>query len=67
MVKTGRYEFIGGTSAKFWELKAFGGGEYGAIWGRIGKAHQGPTIYDEAKAEKVVAGKIKKGYVFVAR
>jgi len=67
MVKTGRYEFVAGTSAKFWELKAMGDGEYGAIWGRIGKAHQGPTIYDTAKAEKVVAEKIKKGYVLVAR
>jgi len=66
MVATGRYEMVAGTSSKFWELKKGRKDEFIATWGRIGNAPQGPKVYDTAKAEKVVAEKVKKGYVFVS-
>jgi predicted DNA-binding WGR domain protein len=65
MVATGRYEFVAGTSAKFWELEALGNGDFEAHWGRIGNAPQGPKVYDAIKAEKVVKEKVKKGYELV--
>lgn len=61
---TGRYECVNETSSKFWELQKTTDG-FEAHWGRIGGTPSGPKLYTEGEAMKVVAGKLKKGYVKV--
>jgi predicted DNA-binding WGR domain protein len=62
------FEFIGGGSRKFWEISV-GGKSFTVRFGRIGTAGQlqTKTFADEAKAkheaEKLIAEKVKKGYV----
>ena len=61
------FEFIGGTSAKFWEIST-SGGEVTVRFGRIGTQGQTQvkTFADvpaaARHAEKLVAEKIGKGY-----
>jgi predicted DNA-binding WGR domain protein len=63
-----RFEFIGGSSQKFWEI-ALAGTSFTVRFGRIGTAGQSQTksFADEAKAkreaENLIAEKVKKGYV----
>ncbi len=62
-----RFEFIEGTSAKFWQVEV-SGVELRVGWGRIGTAGQGQvkpfaTPQDaEAEQEKLVAKKLREGY-----
>ncbi len=62
------FEFIGGSSQKFWEI-SITGSSFTVRFGRIGTAGQSQTkaFADEARAlreaEKLVAEKVKKGYV----
>ena len=62
------FEFIGGSSKKFWEM-SISGSSFTVRFGRIGTAGQSQTktFADEAKAkreaEKLIAEKINKGYV----
>jgi len=62
------FEFIGGSSRKFWEI-AVTGNSFTVRFGRIGTAGQEQTkaFVDESKAareaEKLIAEKVKKGYV----
>jgi predicted DNA-binding WGR domain protein len=66
--KVRRFEFIGGSSQKFWEI-ALAGKSFTVRFGRIGTAGQSQTksFADEAKAkrevENLIAEKVKKGYV----
>jgi predicted DNA-binding WGR domain protein len=62
-----RYEFVEGTSNKFWEI-TLDGASFTTVWGKVGtqgqsttKSFDGPT---KAKLEydKLVAEKVKKGY-----
>ena len=61
------FEFIGGSSRKFWEILV-SGNSFTVRFGRIGTAGQSQkkTFADEPKAkreaEKLVAEKMKKGY-----
>jgi predicted DNA-binding WGR domain protein len=57
----GRYEFVGGSSSKFWQIKQYADG-YLAEWGRIGSGPQGERYYTEAEAYKKIREKIGKGY-----
>lgn len=63
-----RFEFVGGSSRKFWEISV-SGNSFTVLFGRIGTAGQSQTktFADEAKAkreaEKLVAEKVRKGYV----
>jgi predicted DNA-binding WGR domain protein len=63
-----RFEFIGGSSQKFWEISV-AGNSFTVRFGRIGTAGQSQTksFGDEEKAkheaEKLIAEKVKKGYV----
>jgi predicted DNA-binding WGR domain protein len=63
-----RFEFIGGGSQKFWEI-SIAGKSFAVRFGRIGTAGQSQTksFADEEKAkreaEKLIAEKVKKGYV----
>jgi predicted DNA-binding WGR domain protein len=63
-----RFEFVGGSSAKFWEI-AVEGKDVTVRFGRIGTAGQEQTRSfadpDEAQqhAERLVAEKTGKGYV----
>jgi predicted DNA-binding WGR domain protein len=63
-----RFEFIGGGSQKFWEV-AIAGNSFTVRFGRIGTPGQSQTksFADEEKAkreaEKLIAEKVKKGYV----
>jgi len=62
------FEFIGGSSRKFWEITV-SGNSFTVRFGRIGTAGQEQTkaFAEEAKAareaEKLIAEKVKKGYV----
>jgi predicted DNA-binding WGR domain protein len=61
------FEFIGGSSAKFWEISV-NGGDVGVRFGRIGTAGQTQTrSFDDVAAAmrhagKLIAQKTKKGY-----
>ncbi len=61
------FEFIGGASQKFWEIKT-DGNEVAVRYGRIGTDGQSKTksFADEESAarhaEKLIAAKIRKGY-----
>src|SRR5205823_9312706 len=61
------FEFIGGSSRKFWEISA-SDNSFTVRFGRIGTSGQSQTktFADEAKAnleaEKLIAEKVKKGY-----
>ena len=61
------FEFIGGSSRKFWEI-AVSGNSFTVRFGRIGTAGQSQTktFADDAKAtreaEHLIAEKLKKGY-----
>ena len=61
------FEFVGGSSAKFWEI-CVSGNEVTVRFGRIGTAGQTQTktLPDAAAAarhaEKVIATKMAKGY-----
>ncbi len=65
---TRRFEFVGGSSRKFWEVSV-AGNSFTVRFGRIGTAGQSQTksFTDEDKAkreaEKLIAEKVKKGYV----
>ncbi len=62
------FEFIGGSSRKFWEI-SLSGNSFTVRFGRIGTAGQSQTktFGDEAKAkregENLIGEKVKKGYV----
>ena len=62
-----RFEFVGGSSAKFWEIRV-DGKEVSVCFGRIGTAGQSQTksLPTEAKAtehaEKLIRAKLAKGY-----
>ena len=66
-----RFEFVGGSSQKFWEI-SLAGNSFTVRFGRIGTAGQSQTksFADEEKAkreaEKLIAEKVKKGYVETA-
>jgi predicted DNA-binding WGR domain protein len=66
------FEFIGGSSRKFWEV-AVQGNSFTVRFGRIGTAGQSQTktFADEAKAKReaegLIAEKLKKGYTETAR
>jgi DNA ligase-1 len=63
-----RFEFVGGSSAKFWEV-SWSGCELTTRWGRIGSDGQSKTksFADEAAAaragERLIADKTGEGYV----
>jgi len=63
-----RFEFIGGSSRKFWEISVTGN-SFTVRFGRIGTAGQSQTktFADEAKAqreaESLIGEKVKKGYM----
>jgi predicted DNA-binding WGR domain protein len=65
---TRRFEFIGGSSEKFWEI-SLEGNSFTVRFGRVGTAGQSQTksFADEVKAaraaESLIAEKLKKGYV----
>jgi predicted DNA-binding WGR domain protein len=62
------FEFVGGSSRKFWEITV-SGNSFAVRFGRIGTAGQSQTktFADEAKAKKeaelLIAQKVKKGYL----
>ncbi len=62
------FEFVGGSSAKFWEV-AVAGCAVTVCFGRIGTAgqEQTKTLADAAAAQQhantLIAAKIKKGYL----
>jgi predicted DNA-binding WGR domain protein len=62
------FEFIGGSSRKFWEVTV-AGTEVTVRFGRIGTAGQSQTktfpdaAAAERHAEKLIGSKTKKGYV----
>jgi predicted DNA-binding WGR domain protein len=62
------FEFIGGSSRKFWEV-SISGSSFTVRFGRIGTAGQSQTktFADDAKARReadgLIAEKLKKGYV----
>ncbi|MGN6104205.1 MAG: WGR domain-containing protein, partial [Kofleriaceae bacterium] len=62
-----RYEFVEGTSKKFWEIE-LDGSAFTARWGRIGTAgqekQQSFATPEAARAahDKLIAEKVKKGY-----
>lgn len=63
-----RFEFVGGSSAKFWEISV-AGREVTVRYGRIGTAGQSLTksLIDDAAAtrhaDKLIGEKLAKGYV----
>jgi predicted DNA-binding WGR domain protein len=63
--KLGRYEYVHGTSNKFWSV-FFVKGEYIVTWGRIGNSPQGTQSVDLYEALKRVNSKIAKGYQHVS-
>jgi predicted DNA-binding WGR domain protein len=69
---TRRFEFVGGSSQKFWEI-SISGNLFTVRFGRMGTAGQSQTknFADEAKAkreaESLIAEKVKKGYVEIAK
>jgi predicted DNA-binding WGR domain protein len=62
-----RYEFVDGSSNKFWEI-SLSGDSFSVRFGRIGAAGQAQTksFSDEARAnkeaERLIAEKLRKGY-----
>ena len=68
---TRRFEFIGGTSAKFWEVTVVGA-EVTVRYGRLGTQGQSETktlansAAANSHAEKLIAQKTAKGYREVA-
>lgn len=66
-----RYEFVEGSSSKFWEIE-LEGNAFTVTYGKIGTDGQTSTkeFDDEAKArkeyDKIIASKVKKGYELVA-
>jgi predicted DNA-binding WGR domain protein len=64
---TRRFEFVGGTSAKFWEIQ-LAGKDVTVRYGRLGTDGQTQTksFASEEKAqqhvEKTIASKVAKGY-----
>lgn len=59
----GRYEFVSGTSAKYWHIVFDRSKQvYLAKWGKIGKAPQGSKEYSRNEVEKKIREKINKGY-----
>jgi len=62
-----RFEFIGGTSAKFWEVAVIGK-EVTVRYGRLGTSGQAQakSFPDDAQAQKhadtLIAQKTRKGY-----
>lgn len=62
-----RFEYVGGSSAKFWEVRV-DGKEVTVRFGRLGTAgqQQSKTLPDEARAtahaEKLIREKTAKGY-----
>jgi predicted DNA-binding WGR domain protein len=66
-----RFEFVGGTSSKFWEI-AVQGAEVTVRFGRIGTQGQTqeksfPSADDANKhADKLIAEKTRKGYSEIA-
>ena len=71
VMETRRFEFIGGTSAKFWEVRVEGSVVY-ASWGRIGKTprqkswDEGSHDFAVDSANNKILSKKRKGYVEVA-
>ena len=69
--KPRRFEFVGGTSNKFWEVRVQGS-EVFTSYGRIGSAGQTSCKTCDSPeaatshAEKLVQQKTAKGYVAVA-
>jgi predicted DNA-binding WGR domain protein len=65
---TRRFEFVGGTSAKFWEI-ALAGTSVTVRFGRLGTDGQiHANTFPDAEvarrhAEKMIAEKTRKGYV----
>lgn len=65
---TRHFEFVGGSSKKFWEI-TIAGNSFTVRFGRIGTAGQSQTksFADETRtrheAESLIAEKLKKGYV----
>ena len=63
-----QFELIGGSSRKFWEI-SLAGSSFTVRFGRIGTAGQSQTktFPDATKAEyqatRLIAEKVKKGYV----
>ena len=63
-----RFEFVEGTSSKFWEV-AVNGNHVSVIFGRIGTAgqtqakHFANAAEAQKHADKQIAQKLKKGYV----
>jgi predicted DNA-binding WGR domain protein len=59
----GRYEFIGGTSRKYWSIYENANGTYTARWGKIGTAHASNVKeYSYGEASKKAQQKLDKGY-----
>lgn len=66
MALVGRYENHEAGHNKCWVLTKTKAG-YEAHWGKCDATNlQGPKVYTEQEIEKVVDGKIKKGYEKVA-
>ena len=69
--KLRRFEFVGGTSSKFWEVRVQGA-DVDTCYGRIGSTGQTSSKSFETAAqaaahgEKLVQEKTRKGYVAVA-
>jgi predicted DNA-binding WGR domain protein len=63
-----RFEFVGGSSQKFWEI-SLSGRSFTVRFGRIGAAGQSQTkaFADEARAKReavdLITEKVRKGYV----
>ncbi len=63
-----RFEFVGGSSAKFWEISVVGR-EVTVRYGRLGTAGQtlaksfGGAEAAQRHADRLVAEKLAKGYV----
>ena len=63
-----RFEFVGGSSAKFWEITR-AGRDVTVRYGRIGTANQTvtKTLTDDTaavrQADKLIGEKLAKGYV----
>jgi predicted DNA-binding WGR domain protein len=63
-----RFEFVGGSSAKFWEVSVTGS-QVNVSYGRLGTSGQtqtkdlGTPAAAQKQAEKLIAQKLGKGYV----
>ncbi len=66
-----RYEFSEGTSSKFWDIQ-LSGSSFTTTWGKIGTTGQAASksfaTDDKARQEhdKLIAEKVRKGYVLVS-